>query len=212
MNTRQTENPPNSYFIIALNTADIVSVSALIFALCGLAMACLQKFDFSLAFLLIAMALDFLDGPIARRLGVGRDFGRYLDSFVDVIIYLVGPATLLFMSGFNTAFYAVTLMTFVTCGVLRLSVFNEIGNLKSETGQLSYLGMPVLWSVLYISIYRILSWFEFPLNLDAVLAGAIIIHSFFMLVRRPFFKIKANAISIACFFGLAATFIVHGVR
>lgn len=209
---RRVENAPKSHFIIALNMADIVSIIALFFALCGLATACLREFDFSLAFFLIAMASDFLDGPIARRLGVGRDFGRYLDSFVDVLIYLVGPAILLFMTEFGAPFYASTLMILVTCGILRLSVFNEIGNLRSETGQLSYLGMPVLWSVLYISAYRIFSWFDFSMNLKAILAGTIVVHSFLMLVRKPFFKIKADVVSITGILGLAAAFIGHGIR
>src|ERR1700719_482968 len=95
--------PTSSRFIVALNAPDMVTLCALAASLAGLAAACSRNPDLSMALLIVAMILDFLDGPLARRLSLGREFGRYLDSFVDVVIYLLGPAVFLYIGGFDGA-------------------------------------------------------------------------------------------------------------
>jgi phosphatidylglycerophosphate synthase len=42
----------------------------------------------------IAMACDLLDGAIARKLGVGSNFGQYFDTVADLVSFGAGPAFL----------------------------------------------------------------------------------------------------------------------
>lgn len=41
-----------------------------------------------------AMAFDLIDGAVARKLGVTSSFGKYFDTFADLISFGVGPAFL----------------------------------------------------------------------------------------------------------------------
>src|SRR5690606_1298780 len=89
------------------------------------------------ALLFLAMLGDALDGLLARRMGLTRAFGRYLDGFMDVLIYLAVPALVFYLSGFNGAWGAVLLLM-IACGCVRLAVFNDIGNIE-DGGGLAYL-------------------------------------------------------------------------
>ncbi len=68
--------------------------------LCGaLALvACLMGMDLSLSAFLILMAagFDFLDGMVARALGVSGELGKQLDSLADVISFGLVPGAMLF--------------------------------------------------------------------------------------------------------------------
>ena len=41
-----------------------------------------------------AMAFDLIDGAVARKLGVSSNFGKYFDTFADLVSFGVGPAFL----------------------------------------------------------------------------------------------------------------------
>ena len=133
------------YFIITLNKVDLVTLSSVITSSLAVGLALAGYLMLATALLYLAMLADAMDGILARKLGVERDFGRYLDGFMDVLIYLTGPSIIFYLSGFN-GWMSVFLMTMIACGCIRLSVFNQIGNIQESDG-LSYLGMPVFWSV-----------------------------------------------------------------
>lgn len=89
----------------------------------------------------LAMALDGLDGRIARMTNTVSDFGREMDSLADVITFCVAPAVLTFVWGvyFSAADapiprgqylqigYFVSFL-FLLCGALRLARFNVQSN------------------------------------------------------------------------------------
>ena len=144
---------------------------------------------FATALLFIAMLADAYDGILARKYGVERSFGRYLDGFMDVLIYLVSPSIIWYLSGF-TGWYSIFLMLMIASGCIRLSVFNEMGNIQESDG-LSYLGMPVFWSVFILGIGKVLSLWLPQTLLFFLLATTLCIFSFFMLYRARFFKFKS---------------------
>ena len=65
--------------------------------ICGLG----DKPDFVRAslFILLAAALDSVDGRIARMTGTESDFGREFDSLADVITFGVAPGMLVYLWG-----------------------------------------------------------------------------------------------------------------
>lgn len=78
-----------------------------------------------------AVAFDWADGLIARRMkgrtGADRTFGGQLDLLIDVVSYAVTPAILILSYGkFDPLFLPVAFVMLVA-GVIRLSYFSTFG-------------------------------------------------------------------------------------
>lgn len=136
---------PQSFFIVKLNRVDPITLCGVLSSALSVAASLAGRFELALFLLFLAMLSDAFDGYFARKWGLERPFGRYLDGFVDVLAYLVAPTLLLWQWGFQGVLAGLTLVAFIMSGIVRLSVFNEVGNVK-EDGKLGYLGMPVFWS------------------------------------------------------------------
>lgn len=197
-------------FIIRLNRVDLLTLSGVVTA--SLATACFLERQFFLgtALLFLAMLGDALDGMLARRLGLVRNFGRYLDGFMDVLIYLVAPALGAYLMGFDGP-WSVFLLAMLMAGCTRLAVFNDIGNLQEESG-LAYLGMPVFWSVFGLAGFQLLAFVLPTAALFPVLALALALFSLAMLWHRPFFKFSKLSHIVGLTLGGAALFLVLHVR
>lgn len=179
----------NDRYIITLNRVDLLTLSGIITSAMAVQSTLNGHFHLATGLLFIAMLGDALDGILARRLGLERNFGRYLDGFMDVLIYLVSPALILHQSGFND-FWSAFVLLMTGCGIIRLAVFNDIGNI-SESNGLAYLGMPVFWSIFMLAGYLLL--LEAGLSrtlLNTAMAITLLAFSHAMLVKRPFFKFK----------------------
>lgn len=80
---------------------------------------------------LIAFAVffDFMDGKVARMLGVSSAFGVEFDSLGDVVSFGVAPAILVFSSSLSQipgVWGALIAVFFALCGALRLARFNVV--------------------------------------------------------------------------------------
>jgi CDP-diacylglycerol--serine O-phosphatidyltransferase len=78
------------------------------------------------ALIIIAAALDFLDGKIARMTGTESDFGREFDSLADVLTFGMAPALIAWAWGlheYERAGWLVPLF-YVVCTATRLARFN----------------------------------------------------------------------------------------
>ncbi len=78
-----------------------------------------------------AVAFDWADGLIARRLkgrtGNGMKFGGQLDVLIDIVSYGVTPAILLISYGQFKPIYLIGAFIMLSAGVLRLSYFSIFG-------------------------------------------------------------------------------------
>jgi CDP-diacylglycerol--serine O-phosphatidyltransferase len=178
-----------SLFIIKLNRVDLITLSSVLTTFVALIWAMDGHLYFSMAMLFVAMTADAMDGMLARKWQLEREFGRYLDGFMDVLIYLVVPAVILVQWGFN-GYFSIFILLMIGAGCVRLSVFNQTGNIKESNG-LSYLGMPVFWSVFLIAGVMLL---EFLIGHQAALylmALVLLVFSFYMVVSKPFFKFSS---------------------
>lgn len=199
-----------SLTIVSLNRVDILTLSGMFLSCCSCALALKGQYAFSMSFLFMAMLADAFDGILARKYGLTRDFGRYLDGFVDVFDYLVVPSIFLYMWGFNTWYDGLILVLFMMSGIVRLSVFNEIGNINEGDG-LSYLGMPVFWSVLGLGGIYILSWITGKAVLFPLIAILLVLFSAMMVYNRPFYKFKNPKTIFMFVFGCAILFFLQGL-
>ncbi|MBC7240109.1 MAG: CDP-diacylglycerol--serine O-phosphatidyltransferase, partial [Chloroflexi bacterium] len=97
--------------------------------MCGvLALALLTRGHALVASWLIIAAIifDFLDGKIARMLGVSGNFGKEFDSLADIVSFGAAPAILMYVYALNkyAIFGALVGVVYVICGALRLARFN----------------------------------------------------------------------------------------
>lgn len=196
--------------IVSLNRVDALTLFGMFLACCSGALALNGQFAFSMSLLFLAMFADAFDGILARKYGLTRHFGRYLDGFVDVFDYLVVPSLFVYMWGFNAWYQSLLLVLFMMSGIVRLSVFNEIGNIDEKDG-LSYLGMPVFWSVLGLGGLYVLSWITGKEILFPVIALLLLIFSVMMVLNRPFHKFKNPKMMAMTILGAALLFAITGI-
>jgi CDP-diacylglycerol--serine O-phosphatidyltransferase len=152
---------------------------------------------FAMALLFLAMTADALDGMLARKWGLEREFGRYLDGFMDVLIYLVVPSVIMLQWQFD-GYWSVFILLMIACGSVRLSVFNQVGNTEDSSitegegkTKLGYLGMPVFWSVFILAAAMLLDKIVGLVAAHSILAIALTVFSFYMVVDKPFFKFSS---------------------
>src|SRR5690606_23223041 len=99
-------------FIVRLNRVDCITLSSVITTALAVALALEHHLFLAMSLLFVAMTSDAVDGMLARRWGLTRNFGRYLDGFMDVLIYLVSPAIVAYQSGFS-GWWGVLLMLYI---------------------------------------------------------------------------------------------------
>ena len=120
--------------------------------------------------LIVSGICDLFDGVVARkckRNDTQKAFGIQIDSLVDVIAFLVFPATLLMksLSGVTGYVGLVISIVYVICGVTRLAWFN----ITTDGNTRFYSGLPVTYSALIIPVFNLIVSFTFVQNLLGVL-------------------------------------------
>ena len=197
-------------FIIRLNRVDCITLSSVMTTGMAVALALHHQTYLATSLLFLAMCADALDGMLARKWGLTRNFGRYLDGFMDVLIYLVSPAVVVYQTGFD-GLWGLFLLLMIGAGCVRLAVFNESGNIESASG-LRYLGMPVFWSVFIVAAYQLalLAWE--PLLCRIVLSLVLVVFAFCMVIRLPFFKFSSLLQILGLTLGGAVGFMMLAVR
>jgi CDP-diacylglycerol---serine O-phosphatidyltransferase len=178
------------HLIIRLNRVDLLTLSATLSVSLALWLTLNHKPFSATTILFLAMLADALDGIWARRRGVLREFGRYLDGFMDVLVYLVAPA-LIWHHTLLTDWSALLLPLLIACGCIRLAVFNQAGTTETPSGKPAYTGMPVFWSLFILAGSLLLNRFVSADIVTAILIVALPAFSFAMLWNRPFFKFTA---------------------
>lgn len=186
--------------IISLTLADGITLCGLVLALLA-NYATLHNFHWlTLCLLYLSMLADALDGKIARYYANERPFGRYLDGFADLIIYLITPSLFLYQNNYNGG-WLLFIILMIICGCLRLSFFNSTGNIEYKK-RIAYKGMPVFWSIFIISGWKLTSYI-LPDFINAIILSVILTgFSIAMIIDRPFFKFSSLKVIITlCIIG-----------
>ena len=112
------------------------------------------------ALLPVALAMDILDGRVARLRKEASPLGQELDSLADVVSFGVAPAAMAFACGLRGEGDALCLMYFVACGISRLARYNvTAASLSGASGKVRYFeGMPIPSSLLLVTLWAILFW------------------------------------------------------
>jgi CDP-diacylglycerol--serine O-phosphatidyltransferase len=88
--------------------------------------AAVGHFDYAAVAIFVAMAMDTLDGRVARITSTASDFGKEYDSLADVIAFGLAPALVIYEWGLNAVGRPGWLIAFifVAAAALRLARFN----------------------------------------------------------------------------------------
>ncbi len=111
---------------------NLITLAALCFGVSGIRFAIYEQWEFAVSSILIAAALDGIDGRMARFLKAESKFGEQLDSLSDAVSFGVAPSMILYLyileSNKNIGWAIALLLTVCCC--MRLARFNSLlGNL-----------------------------------------------------------------------------------
>lgn len=168
---------------------NIISLVALFLSWVSIVILLNNRFYLSFSVILIAFIMDALDGYIARRLKKESSFGRQLDGYVDVFVFLIYPALSFYLFfGLRDIISIIIVFIYIAAGVLRLARFNVTGFITAQNKEhLSYSGLPVFFNHLTILVLLALNWL--PVKYFVLIAYIIILlNSLLMVLKFPFPK------------------------
>ena len=133
---------------------NIVTVLAICAGLSAVRMAWESRFDTAILLILIAAALDFLDGRLARLIRGASKFGAELDSLADAVNFGVVPALVLYVFVLDQAgpFGWIAALVYTIACALRLARFNVMaGDVDRPQWQRAYfVGVPAPGAALVV--------------------------------------------------------------
>ncbi len=86
----------------------------------------LEAYLLGVTLLVISGLIDRYDGKFARKYGLENEFGRTLDSFNDLISFVVAPIILIYQTALlpNTTLCMIGTIVFISAAVFRLARFS----------------------------------------------------------------------------------------
>ncbi len=130
-NADSQELQPNSILSYAKDLPNICSLSGLACTLLAIYFSITGNYAAAMIGMIWAVAFDWADGLIARRMkgrtGNDRVFGGQLDVLIDIVSYGVTPAILLLSYGNFEFIYMIGAFVVLATSALRLSYFSTFG-------------------------------------------------------------------------------------
>jgi len=143
MTTDRTESQEFQPTILSFvkDLPNLCSLAGLVCTLLAIYFTILGVYYAAMIGMIWAVAFDWGDGLIARRMkgrtGNDRNFGGQLDSLIDIVSYGVTPAILLLSYGKFEPIFLFGALIIIAASALRLSYFNTFG----LSGGSKYTGM-----------------------------------------------------------------------
>ena len=147
----------------------LFTASGAVFAMLAMLAASEGNWSLMSLWLIVAFAVDGIDGPLARKYDVKRNSPRFdgmlLDLIIDYLTYVFIPAFALFKSGLLpgwTGWAAIIIITFAS------AVYFCDTNMKTKDN--SFSGFPGCWNMLVIVLFALSPNFWISLSLVTALA------------------------------------------
>ncbi len=152
----------------------LLTATGAVFAMLAMLAAVEGKWDLMFLWLVVAFAVDGIDGPLARRYHVKHYAPQFdgvlLDLIIDYLTYVFIPAFALFKSGLMdgwTGWAAIIIITFTSA--------MYFADTRMKTKDNSFSGFPGCWNMLVLVIFALKPSFWVSLSLVAVLAVAMFV-------------------------------------
>ncbi|MFY0596570.1 MAG: CDP-alcohol phosphatidyltransferase family protein [Cognatishimia sp.] len=149
----------------------LLTATGAVFAMLAMLAAVDGKWSLMFLWLVVAFAVDGIDGPLARKYNVKKyasEFdGVLLDLIIDYLTYVFIPAFALFKSGLMdgwTGWFAIIIITFASA--------MYFADTRMKTKDNSFSGFPGCWNMLVLVIFALEPNFWVSLFLVATLAVA----------------------------------------
>ncbi len=106
--------------------------------------------------IMLALALDGLDGNVARWCNGQTAFGAELDTFIDITAYGIAPAVLAWeMVMKDHGFWGVAFVCFTAMsGAMRLARFRVVDPFRGQQG---FLGLPITVNAGWVAMFAIMT-------------------------------------------------------
>jgi CDP-diacylglycerol--serine O-phosphatidyltransferase len=137
--------------------ANLLTIASLVFGFVSIIFSLESHFTFASWAIIFSVIFDGLDGQIARKNPIPSEFGKELDSLVDVVSFGIAPSVLGYIFVYKHFYFWATLALFIylLSSVIRLAKFNITS--KEETVNYFY-GLPTTASggivASFILLYR----------------------------------------------------------
>ncbi|MBL6778368.1 MAG: CDP-alcohol phosphatidyltransferase family protein [Rhodobacteraceae bacterium] len=132
----------------------LFTATGAVFAMLAMLAAAEAKWSLMFLWLIVAFAVDGIDGPLARHYDVKQNAPRFdgvlLDLIIDYLTYVFIPAFALFKSGLLpgwTGWVAIIIITFAS------AVYFCDGNMKTKDN--SFGGFPGCWNMVVIVLFAL---------------------------------------------------------
>ena len=132
----------------------LLTASGAVFAMLALLAAAQGKWAIMFLWLVVAFAVDGIDGPLARKYDVKTNApefdGVLLDLIIDYLTYVFVPAYALFKSGLLpgwTGWFAIIIITFTSA--------MYFADTRMKTKDNSFSGFPGCWNMLVLAIFAL---------------------------------------------------------
>jgi len=149
----------------------LLTATGAVFAMLAMLAAVEEKWSLMFLWLVVAFAVDGIDGPLARKYDVKTNApefdGVLLDLIIDYLTYVFVPAYALFKSGLLpgwTGWFAIIVITFASAMYFADS--------RMKTKDNSFSGFPGCWNMLVLVLFAVQPNFYVIVGLVALLAIA----------------------------------------
>ena len=149
----------------------LLTATGAVFAMLAMLAAVDQKWDLMFLWLVVAFAVDGIDGPLARRFDVKSNAPQFdgvlLDLIIDYLTYVFIPAFALFSSGLLpgwTGWVAIIVITFASA--------MYFADTRMKTKDNSFSGFPGCWNMAVIVLFALAPGFWTILAIVVALAIA----------------------------------------
>lgn len=149
----------------------LLTATGAVFAMLAMLAAVQEKWSLMFLWLVVAFAVDGIDGPLARKYDVKtyapRFDGVLLDLIIDYLTYVFIPAFALFQSGLLPGWTGWAAIIIITFGSAMYFADNRM-----KTADNSFQGFPGCWNMLVLVLFAIKPDFWVSLALVSALAVA----------------------------------------
>jgi phosphatidylcholine synthase len=153
----------------------LLTASGAVFAMLAMLAAVDRKWSLMFLWLVVALFVDGIDGPLARKYDVKRNWPTYdgvlLDLIIDYLTYVFIPAFALFKSGLLpgwTGWIAIIVITYAS------AVY--FCDTRMKTRDYSFAGFPACWNMVVIVLFALQPPFWITLAIVVVLAAAMFLN------------------------------------
>lgn len=130
----------------------ILTASGAFFAFLSLVAMAEKEFAKAFFWLGIALLVDGVDGPLARRLEVRKWWphwsGDMLDNVIDYVTYVMIPAFALYQSGLMGRYFS-----FTAAAVIVITSAIYYADTRMKTEDYGFKGFPVCWNMVVFTLF-----------------------------------------------------------